>query len=229
MRILLSLLLMILSPQLLACAMGFGFHFTPDLPAGYVRSAGEGEAITAFLDREYGPGKWEYAPAQLRVKAPDIAENSAIVPVTVGSDDAGMAGRYRRVRVLLEKQVDVLDASRFSPEYLPPVYHVDGEDWQTRNHPKALQLHEITHKASAIGPVSEFALSDRAIPDFSLRLNLQGVNGARMFAVFIPADGSRLVQVARQEGVIQVYPRCTRTIYVDGEWPAGLKSAYDYQ
>lgn len=208
-----------------ACSMGFSFHFVAGPPEGYRQGS---DPIAAFLNERYGAGNWVDSPG-FAVKAIEVAENPAVVPFSVGSDDVEQAGRYRTAQVFVEKQVAVLDSARFSPEYLPAVYYVDGPDWQTKNSPKAFRLQDITHRAAMVAKVAEYRLSARTLPIFSIRLNLPDTRAVRMFAVFEPnAEGAPVV-VVRQVKETHTRAPCSSTVYVDGPWPEGLRPDYEYR
>ena len=215
-------------PSALSCFWGFSFYFSRILPSDFVSASKDEHGVDKFLDRKYGRDTWKYSSPSLSIHVPEIAENAAVIPVDIRSEDADQVGRYQSIVVFVERSVDVLDSEKFSPSYLPSVYHVAGENWEAKNHPNALQIHKITYPMSMMFHVAEFKLGDHTIPGISMRLrNLDG-RGMRVIAVFIPTDGSQKIVVAKQENITKT-PGCSNTIYVDGKWPEGLKSSYEYQ
>lgn len=210
----------------LSC-MGFSFYFTEILPSDFVFGSRDARNVDNFLDKKYGEGKWEYSSGTLQIHTPDIAENPAVIPVVIRST-AEKTGLYGGIAVFVERSVAVLDSDKFDPTYLPSVYHVDGEKWETKNHPNALQIHKITSSLSMMAFVAEFKLGDHTLPEISTRLRTLGAKEFRVIAGFIPVDPVQKIAVIKQEKTIKTYD-CMNVIYVDGKWPEGLKKSYEYQ
>ena len=133
-----------------ACFYGFSFYFAPVPSSDFIVSSKDERSLDGFFDKKYGPNRWRYSSPSSFVRAPDIAENAAVIPVTIRLDDVEQVRQYQKIEVFIERIVDVLDAAKFDSTYLPSVYHVDGENWESKNHPNALQLRKITYPMSTM-------------------------------------------------------------------------------
>jgi len=69
-------------------AVGTGLLTPRSILAAWPQSAFEAKSVDAALSAAVGSDKTE-ASSHITVKAPDIAENGAVVPVTVSTDMAG--------------------------------------------------------------------------------------------------------------------------------------------
>lgn len=211
-----------------ACFYGFSFYFAPVPSSDFIVSSKDERSLGGFFDKKYGPNRWRYSSPSSFVRAPDIAENAAVVPVTIRLDDVEQVRKYQKIEVFMERIVDVLDAAKFDSTYLPPVYHVDGENWESKNHPNALQLRKITYPMSTMFNAVGFKLGEYTLPEISIRLRNLDSRKMRVVTAFIPSDASQQIVVVKQENVTET-PGCSTTIYVNGKWPDGLKSVYEYQ
>lgn len=212
------------SPKALAC-LGASFRFSRDMPGSYPTSD-HSEAIPQFLDSTYGVKKWRFDPS-FAIKAPvGIAEDPEFVPFRIGSSDPTLVGQFRRLEIFALRTIRVLEAEKFTPDYLPPVYHITETQ---KNHPKAWRLNEITKRNFRIDKVARYELGSETYPEIDLRQRALGADTLLSFAAFIPHDPTSRIIIAKQTGELKVGQLCKTVIYVAGEWPNGLKTDYDYE
>lgn len=206
--------------------MGFSFRIYDELPPGFLVGASSGAGIDAFFNTKFATDQWRYAAELLSIKATNVAENAAVLPVTFGGDEISLTGRFRRVQLFVQHYIDVLDKEKFDANVLPPVYYLSDD---SENHPKAFTIGDVVYPdTSVISEIASYELGPTVIPQLGVRLNAEGMNKLRIFAAFTPVDASEKVMIARQVNVTRAN-RCDRALYVDGPWPDGLKKLYEYR
>lgn len=211
-----------------ACSMGFGFSFSP-LREHTALKGNDKQAVDDFLNREFGSGRWEQLQSPFMVDAPEIAENVAVVPVQVGTEDLRYAGVYKRIDMYTHSLLRTVDGDKYHHDYLPAVYHVAGEGADKKNNSRAFRFDQLTTKeSSAIDKVGSWFPHDVTLPFVATRLNCQGMQNVRVFAVLTPWDDSQSVGIVMAEKPTRLHS-CSSHFFVVGEWPDGLKSDYYYE
>jgi hypothetical protein len=208
-----------------ACSMGFSIIFK-EIEEGNTYSNHDTNIIDNFLNKKYGANKWELAEEEFYIKAPEIAENPTIIPVTIGAENAEYAGKFSEIKWFNIESIKVLDTKRYENSYLPRVYHVDD---LSKNSSNALNFNEITYKEKRINNVASFKLSGSSIPYISMRLNLSGASYSQLFAAFIPYNSKEKIIVVKQKKEINTPGLCSSTYYIRGEWPKGIRSEHRYE
>jgi len=198
-----------------ACSMGMSLNYVSRVPDGYraTKSDALSEVVTSYLGRT----DWVYAGNECHIKAPEFAENAAVVPLQiVMPGPASGEFAFDEVIVLVEKLVDVL-ATKEQPANVP------NRDGQV---PLNFQPN-TTSTAAVFVRVAAYQFSGPEITELNMRLDLSGASKARFLALLVPGDKSNPVQVIRQKKPTVIYS-CDRTIYVDGPTPAGAERGFYY-
>lgn len=211
-----------------ACSGGFGFSFSP-LRENTTLTGNDEQAIDDFLNRELGSGRWEQLKSPFVVDTPEVAENFMVVPVNIGTEDLRFAGMYKRVELYTHSLLRTVDGDKYHRDYLPAVYHVSGEGVDKKNNPRAFRFDQLTTaESSAIAKVGSWFLHDVTLPFVATRLNCEGMQNVRVFAVLTPRDETQPAGVVMAEKPTRLYS-CSSHFFVVGEWPDGLKSDYFYE
>ena len=153
-RSFLLLLLSIANVKATSCSFGFSFNFEV-LDEETSKSMRGKEGMVAFLNKSYGENNWEYSTESLSLELPDITENSSVVPITVGSNNAQLAGVYSELTLYIEKHIRVIDKGKYSREHLPATYYINDP---SKNSDKAFNLQGMTYDEVAIHKVARFKL-----------------------------------------------------------------------
>lgn len=217
MRIVCVLLLsVVLNLPVYACSMGMSLYFESGIPEGYSLIHSQNHRMQEIVQAILQRSDWVYAKNDFQIMAPDIAENSAIVPVTINMSPQTDQFRFARLIVLAEKYVDVLVTK-------DKVVEIPNRHGQV-----PLDLKLDTVRAGSLVSAATYHFSVYSITRLSMRLNLSDVSQARVIALLIPVDRSEPVQVIRQKEVTRLVHGCDETIYVDGPLPKGAIRGFYY-
>ncbi len=207
-----------------ACTLGFSIQFESLADDGSYFPI-QDVSIEKFLDGMYSKGAWEYSGAALKIKIPEIWEESSTIPLNVGSEKTELAGVYEFIHVYVLESIRVLDGSRFKADYISPMYYADG----TGSNEGAFNLDDITHREGRIDKVAGFVLAETALPYVSTRFKLSRATRGEAFVVFVPRDKTAPVKVVGQERPAPVGSPCQTRYYVRGRWPEGMREIYRYE
>ncbi|MCF6199115.1 MAG: hypothetical protein L3J67_06910 [Hyphomicrobiaceae bacterium] len=204
-----------------ACALGFSFNFEP-LPEQYGRQA---LSQKTFLDKLYGKRGWVWAQHPLRIKVPKRAENSNVIPVSVGAVAPDLPGVYQELTLFrinlvtviefagekevakrLPSQVDILKMQNFDP-YTGRTSQLEG----------------------GIEKIVAFKLSPLALPFAKTRIRANGASAIHLFASFVPKDKQAPVQIVKAPHKTEARHPCHHQLYVYGKWPKNLRKSYRYE
>lgn len=216
MRMLYAILLVaVLAPSACACSMGMSLDFVQGLPEGYYLARNNNDAVIAeAVKRHTGRSAWHYARDNFYVKAPNVAENVSVVPVTIGMAGVQKGVYYNKLIVLLEEHVNVLVTRGRNVE----IPH------RNRQVPINLKLKTISAVKQKWVATYDFM---RPTMSVSMRLNLSNVVKAKVLALLVPADKTKAVQVIRHNNPIRVH-HCDSIIYVDGPMPKDAANGFYY-
>ena len=209
------LLVAVFAPSAYACSMGMSLDFVHGLPEGFYLAGNNNDAdIAETVKKHTGLSTWFYANDNFYVKAPEVAENAAVVSITIGMPVKVDDLHYNKLVVLLEEQVDVL-VTRGRHVEIPH-----------RNRQVPLNLKLKTTSALIQKWVATYKFK-RPVMSMSMRLNLSKVDKAKVLALLVPVDETKPVQVIRQKKPTRIH-RCDSTIYVDGPLPKGAENGFYY-
>ncbi len=219
-NLLLSLVLTFAAiPVAYACSMGMSVHFVEGLPQGFELRhsiANKPQRNIKRLVRRYlQRTDWRYAAEEYFIQAAEIAENSAVVPVSI--KNAGTAQvLFERVVILLEKRIQVLD---------PQLNEADISN-RNRQLPIDYQIKTLSASLFIEGASYRFP-SGSLVMSLSQRFNLTDAESVNVLVLMEPLDKSKPVQVIYHNEPIRIHS-CDTTIYVDGPVPEWAKRGYYY-
>ncbi|MEJ2050745.1 MAG: hypothetical protein P8Y60_13075, partial [Calditrichota bacterium] len=204
----LSIILLFSSAELAyACSMGMAVNFVEGLPPGFHIKhsiASQPKKKIKRLVRHYLQRKdWRYASADYVIQAAEIAENPAVVPVTVKNTGA-VREKFSRVVILLERNIRVLDPN------------MSGADIPNRKRQLPLDYQLPTRSASSVMLAATYRFpSGNPVLLLSQRFNFMDVESVNILVLMEPTDKSKPVQVIYHQKSVRIYS-CDTTIYVDG-------------
>ena len=83
--------------------------FVQGIPGGYYLIANEPDYISKIVNKQLNRSDWIYVGEGYSVNAPEIAENSEIVPVTISTSEDSEGFPAGKLVIIVEKHVSVLD------------------------------------------------------------------------------------------------------------------------
>jgi len=215
-KLILGVFCLLFSMPVFSCSMGVTLTFKEGLPGSYEIESEADNNIASLVKKYTQRDDWVNADTALFIKAPSVAENSYVVPVSIDMTKESNIDEIGQVVVLVEKSVAVL-RTRGQEIEIPH-----------RNRQVPINLKLNTVNALTTEKVASYRFHDKAVSYLSMRLKLIGTQKARVIALLLPRNNTQPVKVMSQEQVTRVHGGCEHVIYVDGPMPAGAEQGYYY-